>query len=287
MDVWLHPVTLHSLLDFRCAACLHALNTFLTLHTLRRHEGRSLLADDVEGKLSAAFPGLSQDKAAFLDSLKLSALDTAQLGQEVSISSGEPAQPIRVFHAPLASATPALKASATACTPQWQAGERHAAQPGWVQELHRHLEPLLLFFVDGASAIDTSDPAWQLLIAVRDVDGRPTVVRTGAVSCFPELQRALRLVPFCCKLSQSCAAVGGHVHAVHVLGLARQAALPGEPGAGAATLPATGRGASPAAGCLRSCRRSASPGHHGAPLLHLQLPCYSLNCMQLLQRVSS
>lgn len=35
-----------------------------------------------------------------------------------------------------------------------------------VRSLHAHLEPLLIFFVDAASAIDANDPAWDLLLAV-------------------------------------------------------------------------------------------------------------------------
>ena len=44
------------------------------------------------------------------------------------------------------------------------------------QTLHSRLEPLLLFFVDGASAIDPEEDAWDLLLAVKHVNGQPRVV---------------------------------------------------------------------------------------------------------------
>lgn len=43
------------------------------------------------------------------------------------------------------------------------------------QALHARMQPLLLFFVDGGSAIDVEDPCWTLLLALR-VQGEHTVV---------------------------------------------------------------------------------------------------------------
>ena len=45
-----------------------------------------------------------------------------------------------------------------------------------VQALHSRMEPLLLFFVDGASHIDPEEAAWDLLVARRLVNGQPMVV---------------------------------------------------------------------------------------------------------------
>ena len=38
------------------------------------------------------------------------------------------------------------------------------------------MEPLLLFFVDGASRIDPSDAAWELLVALKEENGLQRVV---------------------------------------------------------------------------------------------------------------
>ncbi len=41
-----------------------------------------------------------------------------------------------------------------------------------LQELHRRIEPLVLFTIDGANAIDGADDMWELLLAVlKDEDG--------------------------------------------------------------------------------------------------------------------
>ena len=45
-----------------------------------------------------------------------------------------------------------------------------------MQALHARMEPLLLFFVDGASHIDPEEAAWDLLVARKLVNGQPTVV---------------------------------------------------------------------------------------------------------------
>ena len=39
----------------------------------------------------------------------------------------------------------------------------HAAP---TQELHARLEPYLLFFIDGASAVESDDPRWELLLVI-------------------------------------------------------------------------------------------------------------------------
>lgn len=45
------------------------------------------------------------------------------------------------------------------------------------QALHARMQPLLLFFVDGGSAVDADDPGWDLLLALRIEGARATVVR--------------------------------------------------------------------------------------------------------------
>ena len=45
------------------------------------------------------------------------------------------------------------------------------------QELHARLQPLLMFFVDGASFIDAEEREWDLLLAVHTEGDITTVVR--------------------------------------------------------------------------------------------------------------
>ena len=49
-----------------------------------------------------------------------------------------------------------------------------------LQGLHERLDPLLLFFIDGACLIDNNDLKWELLLAVQEGEaGGHTVVRVG------------------------------------------------------------------------------------------------------------
>lgn len=49
------------------------------------------------------------------------------------------------------------------------------------QALHSRMEPLLYFFVDGASAIDPEDPDWHLLTAVEQTEEGTEVL--GFATC--------------------------------------------------------------------------------------------------------
>jgi len=66
-----------------------------------------------------------------------------------------------------------------------------AAEP--IRRLHARIQPLLLFFVDAASAIDSTDPAWDLLLAVESFsDGRCQVLGFATLYhfwVFPDRQR--------------------------------------------------------------------------------------------------
>ncbi len=49
-----------------------------------------------------------------------------------------------------------------------------------VQELHARFEPLLLFYIDGASLIEKGDDKWDVLLAVQHrEDGCPALVRAA------------------------------------------------------------------------------------------------------------
>ena len=51
------------------------------------------------------------------------------------------------------------------------------------QALHARMQPLLLFYVDGGSAIDVEDPCWTLLLALRAQGEHTVVVRALAQQC--------------------------------------------------------------------------------------------------------
>lgn len=82
-----------------------------------------------------------------------------------------------------------------------------------MQALHSRLQPFLLFFIDGASFIDTEDTKWELLVATQQHAGRETVVSPQAhkqsaklmLSMAPEGAAALHFVMYaeehyCCNL---------------------------------------------------------------------------------------
>lgn len=45
-----------------------------------------------------------------------------------------------------------------------------------MQALHAHMQPLLLFFIDGANLIESKEPEWDLLLAMRTKGDVVTVV---------------------------------------------------------------------------------------------------------------
>jgi len=45
-----------------------------------------------------------------------------------------------------------------------------------LQALHERLQPILLFFIDGASFIDAADSKWELLLATEHQAGQDVVV---------------------------------------------------------------------------------------------------------------
>ena len=66
------------------------------------------------------------------------------------------------------------------------------------QALHARMQPLLLFFVDGGSAIDVEDPCWTLLLALRAQGEHIVVVRARAeVSTFVDSMSRTSAGPWC------------------------------------------------------------------------------------------
>lgn len=53
---------------------------------------------------------------------------------------------------------------------------RSAPRPRFAQALHKRLEPLLIFTVDGASFIDPEDERWELVAAVMDDGGWGNII---------------------------------------------------------------------------------------------------------------
>lgn len=54
-----------------------------------------------------------------------------------------------------------------------------------VKKIHERMEPLLLFFIDAASAIDATDPSWELLLClIRSKDGSIRIVGMSTIYVF-------------------------------------------------------------------------------------------------------
>ena len=106
--------------------------------------GREPGATDLKAPFQAAFSaGFFDNKPDFDRAFEEEPpLMAAQLGAEVASAPTEEGSTLRVLHCNLATA------------------------PAAARQLHARLHPLLLFFVDAASAIDADDPNWELLLAV-------------------------------------------------------------------------------------------------------------------------
>lgn len=118
---------------------------------------KSNKADDVDSMLAETFEaGILQGPdadARFHESLESAGDMTAKdYGEEMERHTLEAGAELIITRVNLASASEELRA------------------------LHSRMQPLLLFFVDGASGIDSQDPAWDLLVALRESKGSLQVV---------------------------------------------------------------------------------------------------------------
>ncbi|KAK9866385.1 hypothetical protein WJX84_011581 [Apatococcus fuscideae] len=106
-------------------------------------------ADDVDGEFRKHFPSVSFNRQDLSEKLTREAvtLSADQLGKPIKESLGT-----AIYHFNLSTAAQAIK------------------------DLHARIEPLLLFFVDAACAIDQEDADWDLMLAVRQHNGSPQVV---------------------------------------------------------------------------------------------------------------
>ncbi|KAL4451974.1 hypothetical protein ABPG75_007636 [Micractinium tetrahymenae] len=111
-----------------------------------KYAGKGPGATDLRTPFRDAFPaGFFEQKADFDKALQEEPpLDLSVLGKEVASRPSEAGTTFRVYRSHLASADPQLKA------------------------LHKRMEPLLLFFVDAAAAIDAADEGWQLFTIVEE-----------------------------------------------------------------------------------------------------------------------
>ncbi|KAK9839470.1 hypothetical protein WJX81_003999 [Elliptochloris bilobata] len=127
--------------------------SFAALAELKFDEKRASGADDVMGKMREAFPeGLAASRSEYERELAaVEQPDLASLGDSVLRADLRSGGAVEVKQATLCSAHPSVKA------------------------LHARMQPLLLFFVDGGSAIDPDDPCWHVLLALR-TEGAHTVV---------------------------------------------------------------------------------------------------------------
>ena len=67
-----------------------------------------------------------------------------------------------------------------------------------MQALHARMQPLLLFFIDGANLIEPKEPEWDLLLAMRTkgdvvtMVGAKTFKRTAPTTVFCDLAHHFR-----------------------------------------------------------------------------------------------
>lgn len=114
-----------------------------------KYAARSPGATNLSEPFKSAFPaGFFTEKAAFDEALQTEPdLQLQELGQEVATSTTQEGTQLHIVRSNLS-----------------QASET-------VRLLHARLQPLLLFFVDAASAIDPDDRNWDLLLVVETAGG--------------------------------------------------------------------------------------------------------------------
>ena len=114
---------------------------------------------DVRAALVEALPGVFTDRAAF------------QAALAARPAGGAP--PVADF-GPVVSSFP-YGGDAAAGTVDIHAAMLSTASPD-VKATHARVQNLLTFFIDGASDIDSSDPAWELLAAIVRPSGSPSFI---------------------------------------------------------------------------------------------------------------
>ena len=82
-----------------------------------------------------------------------------------------------------------------------------------MQALHARLQPLLYFFVDGASLIDATEPEWTLLLATQNIGGTEIVV-SSCLCCCAAVMPCQSLIPT--DFIQSCSVRYSHMQALAV-----------------------------------------------------------------------
>ncbi|KAK9803003.1 hypothetical protein WJX73_009126 [Symbiochloris irregularis] len=143
----------------------------MTFHALAqiRHEAKLPNADDVLFKLQENFPGgLAQTQAAYTEQVASASTELTDSLAKLPVVI-ERVDGVAVRQTTLNAADAAIKG------------------------LHLRLQPLLLFFVDGASLLDCTEPDWILLLATRkDPQGFEQVVGFTTLATFyghPHSQR--------------------------------------------------------------------------------------------------
>ncbi|KAL4422981.1 hypothetical protein ABPG77_005461 [Micractinium sp. CCAP 211/92] len=130
-----------------------------------KYAGKGPGATDLRTPFKEAFPaGFFEQKEDFDRALQEEgSLDLSVLGKEVASQPTEAGSTFRVYRAHLAAADAQLKA------------------------LHKRMEPLLLFFVDAAAAIDPEDDGWHLFTIVEEppkVAGAPGPAVVGFATAY-------------------------------------------------------------------------------------------------------
>ena len=79
-----------------------------------------------------------------------------------------------------------------------------------MQALHARMQPLLLFFIDAANLIESKEPEWDLLLAMRTKGGDVTVVGSQIFRRKQILLSSIALNPRASKGSQALQGIAVH-----------------------------------------------------------------------------
>jgi len=166
IDIYMHCVTFHVLVEISYTEKVKS-------GILDRHSHRQ--ADDIEAKLKDVFTaGFTTDREEFINMLPLYNTAAASLPPTATLLAEGP--------------------KAETCN-SWRVVRLKLGSdaPEQILQMHSRLEPMVLFYIDGASAIDGDDPRWDLLLLVTsDDEGNSAVAGFCTVYRFyayPDSQR--------------------------------------------------------------------------------------------------
>ncbi|GBG87303.1 hypothetical protein CBR_g45363 [Chara braunii] len=160
VDIWIHRFTFHAFVHMK-------------YDSIVQPRGRRRKADNVLGTLKENFPGgLFEDWEAFAKAVAVFDLANV-LSQGVQVEKGVKSGGFISARPPTGGQVPPTDnpRGSSEGAPSYEI-LRFDFEKETVVEWHRRMEPLVLFFIDGSSLIDTRDKRWEMLVAVeRTADG--------------------------------------------------------------------------------------------------------------------